>query len=123
MLLEDTKQTTGSQWSYFVIEDINQRAEAAMDQHPEVFEDDTHQVAVETIEQLAKNYFAGYNAIYSTARPATKKRPAHTEVKVSRYILRKSRDSNGFKKLLEAAGAKQIVWKPKTESVSFHVWV
>ena len=123
MLVEDTKSTAQSGAAYFAIEDIEAKAEAAVTRHPEVFDDSNHQSAVALVEQLAKDFFAGYGAIYSTARAATKKRPAHTEVKVSRYVLRKTRDTDGFKENLEAAGAKQIVWKPKTESVSFHVWL
>ena len=122
MLKEDTKETRGSGWAWATIEDINRRAERAVDQYPHVFDDPLHQARVAAVEALCKGYFASYGAVYCTARPATRKRPAHTEVKVSRYVLSRVRDSAQFKKDLESAGAREIVWKHNTESVSVHVW-
>ena len=87
-----------------------------------MFDDPLHQQRVADVEAVCKGYFAGYAALYCTARPATRKRPAHTEVKVSRYVLSRGRDSAKFKTDLETAGAREIVWKHNTESVSVHVW-
>jgi predicted transcriptional regulator len=122
MLKEDTKETRGSAYAWATIEDINQRAEAAVQRHPEVFEDPGHQARVAAVEAVCKAYFAGYTAIYCTARATTRSRSAHTEVKVARYVLRQVRDSARFKQDLHAAGAGEIVWKHNTESVSVHVW-
>lgn len=122
MLKEDTKETRGSGSAWSTIEDINLRSEKAAEAHPEVFDDPAHQALVAAVEAVCKGYFAGYSAVYCTARATTRGRPAHTEVKVSRYVLRQRRDSAGFKKDLEAAGAREIVWKHNTESVSVHVW-
>jgi hypothetical protein len=122
MIKEETKEThsVGSGW--FAIEDINRRAEAAMDRHPDVFGSFAHQTAVAAVVDCVKDYFASYGAVYETARPATKRRPAHTEVKVQRYVLKSRRDSTAFRKSIESAGGKEMNWKHNTESLSIHVW-
>jgi hypothetical protein len=122
MLIEDHKDTYNSQFAFAALEDIDRRSELAVQRHPEVFDDIGHQSSVAEVEAICKKYFAAYGKIYCTARPATRKRPAHTEVKVCRYVLRANRDSNKFKTDLNSTGAKQIVWKHNTESVSIHVW-
>jgi hypothetical protein len=122
MITEETKETHSAGTSWFAIEDINRRAEHAMNQHPDVFGSYAHQTAVAKVTELVKDYLSGYAVIYETARPATRKRPAHTEVKVMRYVLKSKRDGAAFRKSVEAAGGKEMVWKHNTESLSIHVW-
>jgi hypothetical protein len=66
----------------------------------------------------------GFRSIYHTARPATRKRPAHTEVKVDRaeqYTIVKHRElrEQAVEKL--AAMGLDLVYKPRTNSYSVHV--
>lgn len=122
MLTEDTKETRPSGASWFAIEDINRRAERAMDLHPDVFGSYAHQQSVAQVVELVKDYFASYGTLYETARPATKKRPAHTEVKIMRYVLKRPRDASAFRAAIAAAGGHEMVWKHNTESLSIHVW-
>jgi hypothetical protein len=119
---EENKETHSAGSSWFAIEDINRRAAAAMDRHPDVFGSFGHQASVELVVDLVKNYFASYGVVYETARPATKRRPAHTEVKVQRYVLKSRRDITAFRNSIAAAGGKEMNWKHKTESLSIHVW-
>ena len=122
MLTEDTKETRPSNSSWFAIEDINRRAERAMDLHPDVFGSFAHQESVAQVVELAKNYFSSYATLYETARAATKRRPAHTEVKIYRYVLKGSRDAAAFRAGISAAGGREMTWKHNTESLSIHVW-
>ncbi len=119
---EENKETHSAGAAWFAIEDINRRAEAAMDRHPDVFGSFAHQTAVAKVSELVKDYFASYGTLYETARPATKKRPAHTEVKVMRYVMKSRRDAAAFRAAVEAAGGHEMVWKHNTESLSIHVW-
>jgi hypothetical protein len=122
MLQEETKETRPSGWALSAIEDINRRAELAEQLHPEVFGSAQHQARVAAVSQIVRDYFAAYNAIYEVSRPATSRRPAHTEVKVTGYVLRRNRDLKRFRSDLEAAGAQQLKWKANTGSLSVHVW-
>lgn len=119
---EENKDTRPSNSSWFSIEDINARASRAMDLHPDVFGSSAHQTAVTQVVELVKNYFASYGTVYETARPVTKRRPAHTEVKVMRYVLKRERDAAGFRASIAAAGGQEMNWKHNTESLSIHVW-
>lgn len=119
---EENKDTQPSNSSWFAIEDINRRAERAMDLHPDVFGSYAHQQSVAQVVELVKDYFASYGTLYETARPATKKRPAHTEVKIMRYVLKRPRDASAFRAAIAAAGGHEMVWKHNTESLSIHVW-
>jgi hypothetical protein len=119
---EETLDTQTSNSSWFAIEDINRRAARAMDLHPEVFGSFAHQTAVAAVVDTVKDYFASYGTVYETARPATRNRPAHTEVKVQRYVLKSRRDSTAFRNSIKAAGGREMKWKHHTESLSIHVW-
>jgi hypothetical protein len=70
-----------------------------------------------------KQYFAGWEAIYQTARGNTRNRSAHTEVKFNRVILNHKRRRADFIAALAAVGvdADSVVCKPATESYSVHV--
>jgi hypothetical protein len=122
MLVEQHKDTLGASSGWFAVEDIDRRAALAVERHPEVFDSAAHQQSVRAVVALAKQYFAGYNAIYETARAATALRPANTEVKVSRFAMKTKRNSAQFAADIAAAGGRMIVWKHNTDSVSIHVW-
>ena len=122
MLIKDTDaQTTQNTW--FAVEDINRRAEAAYLRHQELFDSAEHQRKVAAVEAVLRDYFAGWNAIYQTARPQTRGRPANTEVKFNRVVLNRTRSRTRLLEQLEQLGiaADMIVSKPATESFSVHV--
>jgi len=119
---EETLDTKTARSGWFAREDINRRAARAMDLHPEVFGSFAHQTAVAAVVDTVKDYFASYGTVYETARPATRNRPAHTEVKVQRYVLKGSRDPAVFRQRIESAGGQEMKWKHHTESLSIHVW-
>ena len=122
MLIKDTDaQTTQNTW--FAVEDINRRAEAAYLRHQELFDSAEHQRKVAAVEAVLRDYFAGWNAIYQTARPQTRRRPANTEVKFNRVVLNRTRSRARLLERLEQLGiaADMIVSKPATESFSVHV--
>ena len=122
MLIKDTESTT-HQTAWFAIEDINKRAEAAYNAHIELFESDVHAARVEAVVSICKQYFADWNQIYQTARGATSRRAAHTEVKFSRVILNRKNRRADFLAALAAVGVEAdcVVCKPATESYSVHV--
>jgi hypothetical protein len=122
MLIKDT-ETQAGQNSWFAVEDINRRAEAAYNAHRDLFEDPAHQARVAAVVAILKNYFAGWQAIYETARGQTRNRSAHTEVKFNRVVLNRSRRRADLIAALAAAGvaADCVVCKPATESYSVHV--
>jgi hypothetical protein len=122
MLIKDTEsQATQNAW--FAVEDINRRAEAAYNAHIDLFTSDVHMARVEAVVGIMKQYFAGWEAIYQTARGNTRNRSAHTEVKFNRVILNRKRQRADFLAALAAVGvdADCVVCKPATESYSVHV--
>jgi N-acyl-L-homoserine lactone synthetase len=122
MLIKDT-ESQASQSAWFVIEDINRRAEAAYDAHVELFTSDVHMARVEAVVGIMRQYFAGWEAIYQTARAKTRVRGAHTEVKFNRVVLNRARRRADFLAALAAVGVDTdcVVCKPATESYSVHV--
>jgi hypothetical protein len=122
MLIKDTEsQATQNAW--FAVEDINRRAEAAYAAHIDLFTSDVHMARVEAVVAIMKDYFAGWEAIYQTARGRTRVRAAHTEVKFNRVVLNRKRRRADFLAALAAVGvsADSVVCKPATESYSVHV--
>ena len=122
MLIKDT-DAQATQNSWFAVEDINRRAEAAYLRHQDLFDSEQHQQKVAAVEAVLRDYFAGWNAIYQTARPKTRGRPANTEVKFNRVVLNRKRRRADLLKALTKLGiaADMIVSKPATESFSVHV--
>jgi len=76
------------------------------------------------VDSILRSMFAGYVTAYQTARSATRKRPAHTEVKymrVTQYSTPKHRELKAQAvQQLEELGL-DLVYKPKTNSYSVHV--
>lgn len=122
MLIKDT-ETQATQNSWFAVEDINRRAEAAYLRHQDLFDSEQHQQKVAAVEAVLRDYFAGWNAIYQTARPQTRQRPANTEVKFNRVVLNRKRRRADLLRALTELGIREdmIVSKPATESFSVHV--
>lgn len=118
-----TKDTEEARNTWFAVEDINRRAEAAYHQHQDLFEDSDHQDRVAAVVRLTKGYLSGWGAIYETARAKTRNRPANTEVKFSRIVFnRKNKREDFIAQLTEMGIAhEQIIYKPNTESLSIHV--
>lgn len=122
MIVKDTENST-RQPAWFAIEDIDRRAAAAYNAHIDLFESDVHVARVEAVKHIMREYFAGWAAIYETARSQTRRRAAHTEVKFNRVVLNRARKRADFLAALAAVGidAADVVFKPATESCSVHV--
>lgn len=122
MLIKDTETST-QQPSWFAVEDINRRAAAAYNAHIDLFTSDLHCARVEAVKSIMREYFAGWAAIYETARGKTARRAAHTEVKFNRVVLNRKNRREDFLAALATVGidAADVVYKPATESCSVHV--
>ena len=122
MIVKDTESST-RQPAWFAIEDIDRRAEAAYNAHIDLFTSDVHCARVEAVKSIMREYFAGWAAIYETARGTTRRRTAHTEVKFNRVVMNRKRRREDFLAALAALGidAADVVYKPATESCSVHV--
>ena len=122
MIVKDTENST-RQPAWFAVEDINLRAEAAYRAHRDLFESDVHTARVQAVVSIMREYFAGWAAIYETARAKTARRAAHTEVKFNRVVMNRSRRREDFLAALAAVGIDpaDVVYKPATESCSVHV--
>lgn len=122
MLIKETDINT-RQPSWFAVEDINRRAAAAYLRHRDLFDSAEHQQKVAAVEAVLREYFAGWAAIYQTARAGTKRRPAHTEIKFNRVILNRMHKWSSLIQQLSQLGiaTDSIVFKPATESLSVHI--
>ena len=122
MLVE--KETKEANSKFFAVADINARAAAAYAANKQLFTSTQHTTRVELVDSILRSMFIGYTTAYQTARAATKKRAAHTEVKYYRVVTH----STNKHKQLKAAAVEQLaalgldlVYKPKTDSYSVHV--
>lgn len=122
MLIKDTEDST-RQPSWFAVEDINRRAAYAYNTHRELFDNVEHQKRVSAVTNIMREYFAGWSAIYETARQQTSRRAAHTEVKFNRVVLNRKNRREDFLAALASVGidSSDVVYKPATESCSVHV--
>lgn len=119
-----TKDTNEAQNKFFAIQDISRRAKAAVNDNPELFNSMEHRALVTQVAGLLEMMFVAFDAKYETARPATKRFPAHTEVKFSRVTLY----DRGQHKLLKQAVTNvldelglDLIYKPNTNSYSVKV--
>jgi hypothetical protein len=119
-----TKHTEESTHKFFAVADIEARARAAYNSNKQLFTSKQHTTRVELVDSILKQMFVGYATAYQTARAATKKRAAHTEVKYMRVVTH----STNKHKQLRAAAVEQLaalgldlVYKPRTNSYSVHV--
>lgn len=119
-----TKDTEASRSGFFAVADIDARAKAAYNANRKLFDNPEHRATCEQVEQILRSMLLGFRSIYHTARPATRRRPAHTEVKVDRaeqYSTAKHRElrEQAVQKL--SAMGLDLVYKPRTNSYSVHV--
>lgn len=119
------KETQESTNRAFAVADINRRAEQAYDSNRELFDSFEHQAKVAEAAAILKEMVASYIGAYETARPATSRKPAHTQVKlnrVSHYPMQEHRVRKGEAiKKLEALGL-DLVYAPNTDSYSVAVF-
>lgn len=112
----------------FAANDIARKAKMAVERHPELFTSQAHLVQVFEVQKITKKYLHSYGAIFQTARLATRKRPAHTELKFAHVSFpSKKRDVllKNFRDELEKLGIdpdQQVVSKPNTASLSIHIY-
>jgi hypothetical protein len=119
-----TKDTNESNSKFFAVADINARAKAAYNANKQLFTSKEHVTKVELVDSILRNMLASYTSAYQTARNATRKRPAHTEVKYDRvvqYSTPKHRELKAQAVEQLAALGLDLVYKPKTNSYSVHV--
>lgn len=122
MLVE--KETKEANSKFFAVADIDRRARAAYNSNKQLFTSKQHVTRVELVDSILRSMFAGYAVAYQTARAATKRRAAHTEVKYYRVV---THTANKHKQLRAAAVEQlaalglDLVYKPKTDSYSVHV--
>lgn len=122
MLVE--KETKEANSKFFAVADIDRRARAAYNSNKQLFTSKQHVTRVELVDSILRSMFAGYATAYQTARAATKRRAAHTEVKYYRVV---THTANKHKQLRAAAVEQlaalglDLVYKPKTDSYSVHV--
>ena len=119
-----TKHTEESNNKFFAVADIDARAKAAYNANKQLFTSKAHVTKVELVDSILRNMLASYTSAYQTARSATRKRPAHTEVKYDRVVQHSTRKHRELKaqavEQLAALGL-DLVYKPKTNSYSVHV--
>jgi hypothetical protein len=119
-----TKDTQEATHKFFAVADIAARSRAAYNSNKQLFQSKQHTTKVELVDSILKQMFVGYTTAYQTARAATKRRAAHTEVKYYRVVTH----STNKHKQLKAAAVEQLaalgldlVYKPRTDSYSVHV--
>jgi len=119
-----TKHTEESNSKFFAVADINARAKAAYLANKSLFTSAEHTSKVEQVDSILRNMLFAYTTAYQTARSATKKRPAHTEVKYDRVVQYSTPKHRELKAeavaQLEQLGL-DLVYKPRTNSYSVHV--
>ena len=119
-----TKHTEESNSKFFAVADINARAKAAYNSNRELFTSAEHTRKVELVDSILRNMIYAYTSAYQTARAATRRRPAHTEVKYDRVVQYSTPKHRELKAQavaqLEELGL-DLVYKPRTNSYSVHV--
>jgi hypothetical protein len=119
-----TKDTQESRSGFFAVADIDARARAAYMSNRKLFDNPEHRARCERVEQILRGMVLGFRSIYQTARPTTRNRPAHTEVKVDRaeqYAVARHRVLREQAVQELAAMGLDLVYKPRTNSYSVHV--
>ena len=119
-----TKHTEESNSKFFAVVDINARAKAAYNANKSLFTSAEHTRKVELVDSILRNMIYAYTSAYQTARAATRRRPAHTEVKYDRVVQYSTPKHRELKAQavaqLEEVGL-DLVYKPRTNSYSVHV--
>jgi len=119
-----TKHTEESKSKFFAVADIDARAKAAYNANKALFTNPEHTQRVEQVDTILRNMVFAFTTAYQTARGATRRRPAHTEVKYDRVVQYSTPKHRELKaqaiQQLEQLGL-DLVYKPRTNSYSVHV--
>ena len=119
-----TKHTEESKSKFFAVADIDARAKAAYNANKALFTNPEHTQRVEQVDTILRNMVFAFTTAYQTARGATRRRPAHTEVKYDRVVQYSTPKHRELKAQavaqLEQLGL-DLVYKPRTNSYSVHV--
>ena len=119
-----TKDTQEATHRFFAVADIEARARAAYNANKALFNSTEHKHKVELVDTILRSMLAGYTSAYQTARGATKRKPAHTEVKYDRVVQYSTPKHRELKAQAVEALAElglDLVYKPRTNSYSVHV--
>jgi len=119
-----TKDTQESPSRFFAVADIDARAKAAYHANRKLFDSVEHQMMCDQVERILRSMVMGFRSLYHTARPATRKRPAHTEIKVDHaelYTVSRHKEAKAAAVEQLAALGLDLVYKPRTNSYSVHV--
>lgn len=120
-----TKDTQESNCKFFARADIDARAKHAYNTNKKFFESVEHKQRVELVDSILRKMLFSYTSAYQTARGATRRKPAHTEVKYDRvvqYSTPKHRELRARAVEALAALGLDLVYKPRTNSYSVHVF-
>lgn len=121
MRILDTEKNL-NQPGWRVLEDIDARAEAAYQRHQDLFDDPEHIRLCNLVEQTLKEHAASWDVVYHTARPATRRQAAHTEVKLGRVAFERGglfRADAALQRL--GILSEDITYKPRSLSISVRV--
>ncbi len=119
-----TKETEEAKDKHFATRDISRRAKLAVEQNVRLFNSPQHKEVVEQVNVIVSKMFAHIDAVYETARPATKKFPAHTEVKFSNVVLfGRDKHTEVKRQVIKELSAfnLDLIYKPNTNSYSVKV--
>lgn len=116
------KETEPAAVSWVAIRDIETRNAQALKQHWDVFDDPAHVNRVNAVVAVARAHARSWVAIYETARVATRRMPAHTEVKFYKVEYNPGQLAQMCDALENMGIAGDCIrYKPATNSVSIHV--
>lgn len=116
------KETEPASVPWVAIRDIQERSARAMNAHHDLFGDPNHVNMVNAVVAVTRAHAEHWVAIYETARAATARMPAHTEVKfykVSFAIGQRQKLCDALENL--GIPGDMIRYKPATGSISIHV--
>jgi len=119
MKIVDTENKT-AQPGWFAVNDIAQRAAAAYDSAPELY--DAQAALADEVEALMRKHSKLYRATYQTCRKATRKQAGHTEVKIDKVEFNPGLRAALVVALeLKGIAHDDITYKPATQSMSVRV--
>lgn len=125
MIIKITEESSNARCSAM---DIARKSKMAITHHPKFFNSFMHQTRVHNVELALREYLDGWENIYITARPATRKRRVHTEVKFNKIQFRTKQQDvarTNFYNSLASLGidlSTEVIYKPRTNSISILVF-
>jgi hypothetical protein len=122
LAVKDTEESKNAQ---FAVRDIERRARAAYRANKRFFADSEHLARVDRVDSILRTLCKSYLTAYRTARAATRRRAAHTEVKYDRVTQYETEQHEELREWavreLDCMGL-DLVYKPRTNSYSVHVF-